>query len=230
MESGTNLIPNNCGRVGAWFDYNDGTGTQVPPASSPDGGVNSFVPSVIPNGGRGASHYAAHTDGSGFSSYAGMGVTLGGLPNGMNPPYDAAAHGYTGIQFYAMLGSTPGAQPRIEIMAVDKYSTPAAGLCDPNVQSGPTQCYDNPRTTLTLSPTWTLVTIPFGMLVRGGWGYGGTAPLDPTTLYTIAFEDNNTETGNSAPLTVDIWISDISFTEAGPDASVEGGAVDAQGD
>ena len=140
-----------------------------------------------------------------------MGVTLSGLPGVTNPPYNAAAHGYTGIQFYAMLGGLPGAQPLIEVNAPDKYSLPAGGYCNPNAVNGTNQCQDHPRFAVTLTTTWTLVTIPFSKMMRGGWGYGGYAALDTTSIYTIGFEDN-TETGNLTPFTFDIWIDDISFT------------------
>lgn len=211
MEGGTNVIPNNCGRVGAWFTYNDGNGTQSPPVLA-TGGTNAFSPSLIPNGGRGTSLYAAHTYGSGFITYAGMGVTLGGLPSGTNPSYNAAAHGYTGIKFYAMLGGTPGAQGPIVVNLPDKYSSPQGGLCTPNTTNGPNRCSDHPRVAIGLSTTWTLITIPFSSFMRGGWGYGGFTALDTSTIYTIGFEDN-TETGNLAPFTFDIWIDDISFTQ-----------------
>ena len=210
MESGIDAIPNNCGRVGAWFTYNDGAGTQYP-APIGDAGGNPFVPSLIPNGGRGTSLYAAHTYGSNFTVYAGMGVTLNGLPGSASAPYDAAAQGYTGFKFYAMLGTTIGAQSLIEVNAVDKYSSPYGGLCNPNVTNGPTQCSDHPRMAVSLSTAWTLVTVPFNKMMRGGWGYGGFNALDTTGIYTIGFEDN-TETLNPEPFTFDIWIDDISFT------------------
>jgi hypothetical protein len=211
MESGTNSILTNCGRSGQWFTYNDGNGTQYPPAGLPDGGNNFFTPTLLPVP-RGSSLYAAHTYGGGFTSYAGMGLTLNGVANGRNGPYNAQSYGYTGFRFWAMLGSSqPGAQAIIEFHATDKYSDAAGGLCSTST-TGTNRCFDNPKIKVSLGPVWTLVNVPFAELARTGWGNGGaTTPLDSTTLYVIGFEDNS-QTGNLEPFNFDVWIDDISFT------------------
>jgi hypothetical protein len=212
MESGTKEILRNCGRSGEWFTYNDGSGVQTPMAALADGGANQFLPDLIP-GGRGTSQYAAHTYGGGFTGYAGMGFTLVGRADGNNGAYDAASHGYTGISFYARLGSTQAsAQTNILVQVTDKYSDAAGGLCNPAQNSGTAQCFDHPKLTIPLNTTWTLVTVSFASLARSGWGYNGTTPLDPTSLYTISFEDNGYAGGNVAPFTFDIWIDDVAFT------------------
>jgi hypothetical protein len=212
MESGTPNIPANCGRSGGWFAYNDGSAMQFPVATPKDGGANPFEPSMIP-GGRGTSHYAAHTYGGPFTTYVGMGVTIGGPPNFSNGPYNAVAQGYTGITFYAMVGITqPGATTFIAVRITDKYSDPSSTLCNsgPNPPAG-TSCFDDATTALTLSPTWTQVTIPFSILRKQGTGPTGSLTLDATSIYTIDFEVSSSAR-IAGPYSADIWIDDIAFT------------------
>jgi hypothetical protein len=119
MESGTGFILPCAGRAGAWYAYNDGFGSQVPPPSAP--GI-PLLPSVLV-GGRGASSHAM------FSSYrilvqppvsnpsvnwgAGIGVDLNfdGVRYGS---YDASA--YDGINFWAR-GTTNNAAVRVSTIA-----------------------------------------------------------------------------------------------------------------
>ena len=58
MEDGDDEICPVEGRIGDWYTFNDGTGTQTPPTSG------EVAPARIA-GGRGASHFAMHTFGDG---------------------------------------------------------------------------------------------------------------------------------------------------------------------
>src|SRR5262249_25593922 len=94
MEDGDASILMQGGRVGVWYTFNDMTvgGVQVPPAGA------NFIPDLIPGGGQNGSTRAAHTTGSGFTTWgAGMGFDLNN--NGMTKlPYNAGA--FTGISFW----------------------------------------------------------------------------------------------------------------------------------
>src|SRR5262245_22479752 len=61
MEDGVADICNVDGRHGEWFTASDGTSASLTPAAG-----QMFKPTLIP-GGRGASRYAAHMTGGGFS-------------------------------------------------------------------------------------------------------------------------------------------------------------------
>ncbi|MEZ4374012.1 MAG: hypothetical protein R3B07_24530 [Polyangiaceae bacterium] len=62
MEDGDSSIPEEGGRVGAWYVYNDATGSQDPPESG------DFAMSALSEP-RGESTYAAHSSGSGFTDW-----------------------------------------------------------------------------------------------------------------------------------------------------------------
>ena len=91
FEDGNNALLPNGGRQGYWYVYNDGAGTQTPPAVA-----------VVPqNGGAAGTGKAMRTTGSGFSVWgAGIGVDLnnpgdGMGGNGTKMAWNAA--GYTGL-------------------------------------------------------------------------------------------------------------------------------------
>jgi hypothetical protein len=195
MESGTYLILRTCGRGGDWYVANDGSDTQWPVP-----GNMTFAPSLIPNGGRGASRYAAHTYGAGL--WATMGFNLTPYPFSA---YDATQYGYTGVSFFAMIGNDLDAgvtQTTAEFAIADQYSISWGGKCNPAPDAGTTGCGDNPGIAVPLTTTWTRVSVPFSALVTNGSGYGGVRRLDPTALYLIQF----VLFGRN-----DLWIDDISF-------------------
>jgi hypothetical protein len=206
----TNAIIQDCGRWGFWYAFNPGPAsamqfpamgqTFVPstPGDATDPGVNGY------NG-------AARTYGTGFSGAAGgMGFDLVDLGSGMKGPYDATRFQYTGVKFYAKLGATTGAATAMTFRISDKYSDPSAGMCDKNATAGtPTQCYDDATYAVTLTTTWTLITVPFAMAKPVPFGYRAAQQhppaLDPTSIYQMQFSFQN-------PSAFDVWIDEVSFT------------------
>jgi hypothetical protein len=191
MEHGDGSIIACTGRIGYWYTYNDATagGTQTPAAGGP------FTPTAIP-GGRGTSMHAAHTSGSGFTTWgAGMAFDLNnaGGAGAVKGVYDASA--YTGLTFWAKIDSGSGA---VRLNVADKDTDPSGGVCSPAAK-----CNDHYGSNLTLTTTWTEYTIAFSSLTQQGWGE--VAPgFNAKQLMAIQFQ--------SGPgVSFDVWIDDISF-------------------
>jgi hypothetical protein len=200
MEDGDSAIDEAGGRVGYWYSFNDGTGTQTPPVYTEDNPVG-FIPEALTEP-RGESTMAMHTFGSGFTAWgAGVGFALNG-PDGGLSAYDASA--YTGIVFWAKLGD-PGAAATMKIAIPDKLSDPAGGICDESGEDTANPCFDDWLSTTRLGTDWTPVVIPFEALSRGGEGAEPTAEtIDLTGLFAVEF-------GFSEGEDFDVYIDDIGF-------------------
>ena len=186
LEDGNGAIISKCGRSGYWFTFNDGTvtGTQTPPLAGP------FTPSAIP-GGRAGSLYAARTYGSGFTDYgAGIGMQFAGGTT----PYDA--HGWSGIAFWARIGSGTVATMRMDFP--DTTTDPHGGKCG-------TDCYDHFGLSLTFDTTWKYYVVKWSDLAQEGWGFASpTGKIDAYHLY-----DMQIQTGSSSVF--DVWLDDVTF-------------------
>ncbi|WP_437783479.1 hypothetical protein [Sorangium sp. So ce1097] len=201
MEDGDAAIEEAGGRVGYWYSYNDGTGTQTPPVYSEETPVGFHPETLTPP--RGQSTRAVHTFGSGFTEWgAGVGFALNGPDMGLFP-YDASA--YAGIVFWARLGDA-GAVKTMKVNLSDKVSEPAGGICDESAGEGDAnRCFDHWSTIARLGPEWAPVVIPFDELTRGGWGAEPTAEaIDLAGLYVIEFRFAQDED-------FDVYIDDIGF-------------------
>ncbi|WP_434041517.1 MULTISPECIES: hypothetical protein [Sorangium] len=201
MEDGDGAIEEVGGRVGYWYSYNDGTGTQTPPVYSEAMPVG-FIPEALTPP-RGESTMAMHTFGSGFTEWgAGVGFALNGPDMGLFP-YDASA--YSGIKLWARLGDA-GAVTAMKVNVSDKVSEPAGGICDESAGEGdPNRCFDHWFYTAPLGTEWAEIVIPFEELTRLGTGAEPTAEaVDVTGLYTIEFRFAQGED-------FDVYIDDISF-------------------
>ena len=129
-------VINSEGRDGTWYTYND----------MASGATETMT--VEASGGTAmCDKYALHVKGSGYASYAGMGMNFAG---GTTPaPYDGTSHQFTGIKFKAKLGSTAtGKAPvrlNIAIPATQSKTQPGGACVDPPSGSGadvPT-CYQH---------------------------------------------------------------------------------------
>lgn len=194
MESGTGSIIAQEERVGAWYTYNDATATatQTPIAGDP------FLPEAIP-GGHGSSLYAAHTVGSGFTTWgAGMGFDLNNPGDGeggagIKGQYDGSS--FTGIAFWAK-GSVP---MRFKVQLAGTVPTSTGGTCtgDPDLE-----CQDSHGKSIPLTGEWQQYVIPFTELKQEGWGT--KVGWDGATLVGIQFQV-------AKSLAFDVWIDDIGF-------------------
>jgi hypothetical protein len=201
MEDGDGTLDQLGGRVGYWYSYNDGTGTQTPAVSTEDAPVDFTPEDITPP--RGQSTKAVHTKGSGFTGYgAGVGFDLSSAETGKQA-YDASA--YKGIVFWAKLGSA-GAAASMSFTISDKTSDPAGGICDEAAaEDAEDKCFDHWAYTVQIGADWAPVVIPFEDLARGGWGAEPTATgLDLAGVYSIQFQF-------ASGADFDVWIDDISF-------------------
>lgn len=182
------------GRVGAWYTYNDTTGTQVPPAGQPGFTMSAITPP------RDASNYAANTTGSGFTTWgAGIGFDLnngGGDSGAGKQPYDASA--YKGITFWAKAG--PGGIGNIRLNVQDAQTAPEGNICSKTATKG---CNDHRGTSVSLTQDWKQFTFTFDSLKQ--LGFGMAYPTFQTNkLYAIQFQAGT-------KVKFDIWLDDIAF-------------------
>ncbi|WP_437897872.1 hypothetical protein [Sorangium sp. So ce124] len=200
MEDGDSAIDEAGGRVGYWYSFNDGTGTQTPPVYSEENPVG-FIPETLAEP-RGESTMAMHTFGSGFTDWgAGFGFALNG-PDGGRLAYDASA--YSGIVFWAKLGDA-GAATTMKVNITDKTSDPAGGICDESGEDVANPCFDDWSTTTHLGAEWAPVVIPFEEFARGGEGAEPSAEaIDLTGLFAIEF-------GFTQGEDFDVYIDDVGF-------------------
>jgi hypothetical protein len=95
LEDETGRICEGDGRIGVWYAFNDGTGTQWPAPTAPGVPIES---SALPNA-RGASRRAMHTYGDGAMKWHG-GIGIDFAFDGEH--YDTYAAGlYDGVRFWA---------------------------------------------------------------------------------------------------------------------------------
>ncbi|WP_437938356.1 hypothetical protein [Sorangium sp. So ce341] len=201
MEDGDSAITVTGGRLGHWYSYNDGTGTQSPPVYTEEMPVGFIPEALMPP--RGESTKAMHTFGSGFTEWgAGIGFALNGEDMQMFP-YDASA--YAGIVFWARLGDA-GAEATMKVNVSDKVSEPAGGICDEAAGAGePNRCFDHWFYTAHLGTEWAEVVIPFDELTREGWGAEPEAQaLDRAGLYVIEFRFAQDQD-------FDVYVDDVAF-------------------
>ena len=199
MEDGDGFILAKNGRVSIWYTYDDLTVGTLNPAAG-----TMFPMEAIPQPRCGTSKRAMRVTGSGFSDWgAGFGFSLKvAMMNGeyVDTLYDATAA--RGITFWARKGQTSVGS--IHFGIGDQYSNPAGGHCDKSVTSGPTACYDDFGSTLTLTEKWQRFTFNFGQL--GQRNFGMLRPtLDVANLTNVEFG-----VPEAAPV-FDIWVDDIAF-------------------
>ncbi|WP_437807507.1 hypothetical protein [Sorangium sp. So ce1078] len=201
MEDGDNAIDDAGGRLGYWYSFNDGTGTQTPAVSTEEAPVE-FLPEALTPA-REQSTKAVHTSGSGFTMWgAGVGFDFSSAETGKEA-YDASA--YTGLVFWAKLGNADAVKS-VKVMISDRSTTPEGGICVEGDEAA--QCHDNWAKTVTLSDEWQAFVIPFEDLKQGGWGAPpATETIDTAAIYSLQFQtDKGTE--------FDYYIDDISFITA----------------
>ncbi len=165
-------------RAGSWVVFNDGTGQQQPRAGS------SFPAARIP-GGRGASRFGLHTQGSKFKKW---GATLS-VELSPRRCYDASA--YAGIAFWAR----GQGRDRVAVKMTQVVGEEFGGSCVRD-------CYDGHGVDRTLTRDWQRYEVRWGDLSQAGFG----APLsfDSRSLFSVEFA-----VGSNQPF--DYWIDDLSF-------------------
>ncbi|HEX2657362.1 MAG TPA: hypothetical protein VHU40_03790 [Polyangia bacterium] len=177
FESGDLFLPKVGGRNGAWIFGSDGSNEPTAEASS----------RCVARG-RLSGHFA----GAGFTDWGANWTAVLKNNNGGNAvPFDA--HAFHAISFWAAVGG--GAEPPFTI-PMGVTTTDVAwngGLC--------TTCMDYYATTVTLTPAWQRIVLPFDILVQGGWGVP-QVPMRREQLVGFIMWPNHQ---------FDIWIDDLRF-------------------
>jgi Leucine-rich repeat (LRR) protein len=205
MEDHSGRICTGDGRVGAWYAFNNDSGTQWPIKTAP--GVPISDSALLPA--RAASQYAIHTYGSGFTPWgAGVGFDLAfdGQHYGL---YDASAH--SGFEFWAR--GTSNQKVRFRVSSLSSTGSQYGGTCVAT-------CAGPPGATLALGPTWRHFSVSFSELTS----VGGLRADELDRLTNVQF----------MPIDFgrfDFWVDDVSFTDGPrsccPDLpACQGNAVD----
>ena len=80
------------------------------------------------------------------------------------------------------------------LRVVDKYSSPAGGLCTDSEDAGDQRCNDDFHTSVPVTPEWNDYMVRFEDLVQWGFGYKSpSGKLDPATLFGIVFSVDEVE-------------------------------------
>ncbi len=205
METGMGSIIATGGRMGAWYTYNDGTatGTQTPTVMTP------FMQAAL-SPARCASHFAAETKGSGFTTWgAGMGFNFNDVPSAdggtTKATYDASA--FTGIGFWAKAANGV-VSSSVTVSITDDQTDPAGGKCSPTGTTKATNgCNDAfaisfgaaPLAALTADWQW----FSFKWTDLKQQGFGAAYPsLDTAKIYALHFQV-------PTAVTFDFFIDDV---------------------
>ncbi len=171
------------GGRGVWYVANDGSGLQFPKVC-PDPLASSGVRST-PTG------YAMHTYGSGFLTWAQLGLSFRSSPPACDQPIDAREA--TGVRFRAK--GVPQPQTiRLSVQTVATNPPNDGGTCDD-------YCYDGFGYSIVVGPDFQEYQIPFAAMTQQGWG----TPVffDPGTILNIVWS-------GQVPC-FDFWIDDVAF-------------------
>jgi hypothetical protein len=188
------------GLLGTWFVYNDlpgDTGTTQNPVTSGKLTPATFTQLTHQPTGE-TSSFAMRTWGvvgsSSGNGYAGMGVNL----NGGKASYNASA--YTGLMFYAHVGSGTGVATSVRLNVTLKTTTATTdgGSCT-------TGCGDHfGRNIAGLTTSWQSITVTWSPQQLHQIGFGTPVTWDASQIYGIDFQA-------AAGSTYDVWIDDIYF-------------------
>jgi hypothetical protein len=209
MEGRTGSIADVGGRNGPWFTYNDETptGQQTPKAGSVFSPSANDPPRLIPESlGGGESHYAAQTNGGGFTTWgAGMGFNF---LTDASTAYDASA--YLGFVFWGRIGGQTGEEDAgvsgIRLNVPDMNTDPRGGVC---TEAGMT-CNDFFGKELIFTTEWQEFEVLYADLGQSGFGTPEPA-LDAAHVYACQFLISTDANNGNSGQAFDLWIDDIYF-------------------
>ncbi len=197
FEGGTAKLLDLEGRQGSWFLYDDGTagGTQTPAKV-----VN--MPLAAEGPGACNSMFAFHTGGSGFDSWAGVGVNL--APKAMDGKKAGAdLSAYSALTFRAKAA----APVLVRVAISDKNTEPDGGVCTvTTVNTDKTRCADHFGKEITIGANWMDYKIPFSEFAQRGFGLAVPSGLDKKNAFTLFFQARAQGAG---ALSYDLWLDDV---------------------
>jgi len=200
MENASGRILEKDGRVGAWYAFGDGRGTQWPTPTTLGVPIQT---SVIPDG-RGCSTRALHSYGSGFDEWgAGIGFDLA-FDGQKYSIYDASA--YSGITFWAQ--GLPTTMMQIRVSTANTTHTEWGGSCERE------PCPFPYHISLAFNATWTQHFIPFADLYQNsnnGQSSFEQSKLTNVQIYVPGNVDFDATPYFSVPQHFDFWVDDIAF-------------------
>jgi len=197
MEEGTNLIPVEGGRQGAWYTFNDESegGMQTPegafvPAAGGSPNSDASIPETLG---------AARTSGTGFVDWgAGIGVNLndpgcaevddaGECIGEASIPMNYDASGFTGVSYYVRYwGDLPGAPISFKVVTEGVTLEVDGGTC---VVVDGAQCEIAHQTSKpAYDGLWRAYEIPFSDLIQPSYAGTNLIPFDPTTVRSLQWQ------------------------------------------
>jgi hypothetical protein len=200
MEDGDAFVVGADKRNGHWDVSNDATvgATQTPAPAA-------FAMAELSDPARADSHFAAHTQGSGFKDWgAFMTVSMRTWPTyDETPTYDASA--YSGISFYAKAGA--GSDLGLRVRYIGAQTDARGKQCTPGGTID-TACYDHFYADVKLSHDWQRIDLSFAKFHQAGVGKSFPA-IDLSTMYALEFFFPGRKTANGNAF--ELWVDDLSF-------------------
>jgi hypothetical protein len=214
FEDGDGFIAPLGGRNGAWFTFNDGTGTQTPPPFSP------VLPEVVDTSANFVLHMTATgfapagplPDGS-FAFGAGVGTNMVTDLNTFLPiPYDASKYGGINFTFTTRTGFSAPVQVSFLVATTDTAPIAQGGTCDPSTQV----CNDDFGFVGFVPPGDFTFSGGFLWSQLRQQGFGTPATFDPSKILTIKWIVQFPNFGQTSGAdNVDFTLDDVTFTPGG---------------
>lgn len=164
------------GLLGGWYKYEESVGDHDITVAELD------APRLD-------SHWAVRTAGSDHGAWAGIGVSLN-----YGCVYDASR--YVGVHFWIRGTSNP---VNVALLTPGVIPYSQGGTC---TQEEEGLCWDAYRSSVTVTPQWREVFVPFSSFAQLGYG-PDAGPIDLTRLEAIQFQSDSNA--------FDFWIDDLSF-------------------
>ncbi len=187
MEDANNQIITQKGRNGYWYTFVDKQGSTISPPIQ-----TTFIMSAPgANGSTHASRMIGKLSSTGEPLFAGMGFSFTN-PKGQ---YDASA--YSGVSFWAKIGSGSSAAVRLKVPDVN--TDPDGKVC--------TECFNDFGSDLTLTGQWAKYTVPFASMKQmSGWGSPQKPAIDKSKIYGLQWQF--TQPGAA----YDLWVDNVQLT------------------
>ncbi len=203
FEDGNYNLPANGGRVGNWYNYGDGTGSE-----------NFLVAPLMPQRGP-TSLQAMHVSGGDFKTWGcGLGVDVDNSGGGQcsKVPYNASFDNggtmtpYAGVTFWAR---SDAGTLSLSVVFPDGDTDSAGGVCGTCTSSGTMPigdgvCDHHWLTAVSVGTAWKRYTVLFKDLQLEPGGSPAPTAFDPTRLVSVQFRIN-------PGTTFDFWVDDVAF-------------------
>ncbi len=206
------LVPSG-DKIGTWYTYgwNAAAGQTLTPAQ---GAPFSFTTTT------GMFTRAACVSSAGYVGYsAGEGFNFATADvDSSNPPaVPLNVSSFTGITFWAMSTTTGTPMVRVKFPDDQTYGSDPTALCQPDASlpTGDTagQCDDDFCDNVTLTSSWTQVSILFSNLNQSSFGATFPGGLDTKNVFGIQFENEGGGTTDAGAPGFQYCIADINFTQ-----------------